>query len=134
MAHSSSISAAAVGWSSDSRRTLACQYGSLAEFAIIVARQAKPFTDLFDFAKRVDKRQVNRRTIEALIRAGIGWERHRVDRFMAERAVGKNVVGCHSLEELVKSLASPRKVMLMIKAGPPCSLPYAKETTKLLNY
>ena len=38
--------------------------------AIVVARQAKPFTDLFDFAKRVDKRQVNRRTIEALIRAG----------------------------------------------------------------
>ena len=38
--------------------------------AIIVARQAKPFADLFDFAKRVDKRQVNRRTIEALIRAG----------------------------------------------------------------
>lgn len=28
------------------------------------------FTDLFDFCKRVDKRQVNRRTIESLIRAG----------------------------------------------------------------
>jgi DNA polymerase-3 subunit alpha len=29
-----------------------------------------PFKDLFDFCKRVDKRQVNRRTIESLIRAG----------------------------------------------------------------
>ena len=31
---------------------------------------------------------------------------------------GKNFVGCHSLEELVKSLATPRKVMMMVKAGP----------------
>ena len=38
--------------------------------AIVIARQARPFTDLFDFAKRIDKRQVNRRTIESLIRAG----------------------------------------------------------------
>ncbi|MGE5622024.1 MAG: DNA polymerase III subunit alpha [Bacillota bacterium] len=39
--------------------------------AIIAAREAGgPFTDLFDFVKRVDKRQINRRTIEALIRAG----------------------------------------------------------------
>jgi 6-phosphogluconate dehydrogenase len=42
-----------------------------------------------------------------------------VDRFMAERAQGKNVVGCHSPQELVQSLKQPRKVMLMIKAGPP---------------
>jgi 6-phosphogluconate dehydrogenase len=41
-----------------------------------------------------------------------------VDRFMADRGKGKNFVGCHSVEELVKSLASPRKVMMMIKAGP----------------
>ena len=33
-------------------------------------------------------------------------------------AKGKNFVGCHSLEELVGSLAAPRKVMLMVKAGP----------------
>ncbi|MET3105917.1 DNA polymerase-3 subunit alpha [Oxalobacteraceae bacterium GrIS 1.18] len=37
---------------------------------IIAARQDGPFLDLFDFAKRVDKRQVNRRTIESLIRSG----------------------------------------------------------------
>ncbi|HEY0847768.1 MAG TPA: DNA polymerase III subunit alpha, partial [Noviherbaspirillum sp.] len=39
--------------------------------AIIAARESGgPFTDLFDFVKRVDKKQINRRTIEALIRAG----------------------------------------------------------------
>ncbi|MBC3936633.1 DNA polymerase III subunit alpha [Undibacterium sp. CY7W] len=38
---------------------------------IVAAREADgPFKDLFDFCKRVDKRQVNRRTIESLIRAG----------------------------------------------------------------
>jgi DNA polymerase-3 subunit alpha len=39
--------------------------------AIIAARNADgPFTSLFDFCKRVDKKQINRRTIESLIRAG----------------------------------------------------------------
>ncbi|OWW18992.1 DNA polymerase III subunit alpha [Noviherbaspirillum denitrificans] len=39
--------------------------------AIIAARESGgPFTDLFDFVKRVDKKQINRRTVEALIRAG----------------------------------------------------------------
>jgi 6-phosphogluconate dehydrogenase len=37
--------------------------------------------------------------------------------FLAARASGKRIVGTHSIEELVSSLASPRKVMLMIKAG-----------------
>lgn len=41
----------------------------------------------------------------------------KVDELMAGRAKGKNFVGCHSLQELVDSLASPRKVMLMVKAG-----------------
>jgi 6-phosphogluconate dehydrogenase len=41
-----------------------------------------------------------------------------VDELINGRAVGKKFVGCHSLEELVKNLASPRKVMLMVKAGP----------------
>ncbi len=40
-----------------------------------------------------------------------------VDNFMAGRAQGKKFVGCHSIEELVKSLIAPRKVMLMVKAG-----------------
>lgn len=37
---------------------------------ILRAREERPFSDLFDFCERVDRRQVNRRTIEALIRAG----------------------------------------------------------------
>jgi DNA polymerase-3 subunit alpha len=38
---------------------------------IVASRKTDgPFKDLFDFCKRVDKRQVNRRTIESLIRAG----------------------------------------------------------------
>ena len=42
----------------------------------------------------------------------------KVDDFIAGGAAGKNIVGCHSIEELVDNLASPRKVMLMVKAGP----------------
>jgi 6-phosphogluconate dehydrogenase len=42
----------------------------------------------------------------------------KVDEFIGGRAKGKKFVGCHSIEELVKSLARPRKVMMMVKAGP----------------
>ena len=41
-----------------------------------------------------------------------------VDDFISKRAAGKKVVGCHTVEELVGNLKSPRKVMLMVKAGP----------------
>ncbi|HUY88448.1 MAG TPA: decarboxylating NADP(+)-dependent phosphogluconate dehydrogenase [Pirellulales bacterium] len=41
-----------------------------------------------------------------------------VDHLIEGRAAGKKFVGCHSLEELVGALAKPRKVMLMVKAGP----------------
>jgi 6-phosphogluconate dehydrogenase len=41
----------------------------------------------------------------------------KVNEFLAGRAKGKKIVGTHSIEELVGSLSSPRKVMLMIKAG-----------------
>ncbi len=45
--------------------------GQQAVECILEARKAGgPFADLFDFCQRVDKRLVNRRTIEALIRAG----------------------------------------------------------------
>jgi 6-phosphogluconate dehydrogenase len=40
-----------------------------------------------------------------------------VDEFINGRAKGKRFVGCHSVEELVKNLATPRKIMLMVKAG-----------------
>jgi 6-phosphogluconate dehydrogenase len=42
----------------------------------------------------------------------------KVDDLIAGRAKGKNFVGCHSLADLVANLAPPRKVMLMVKAGP----------------
>jgi len=38
--------------------------------SITEARKAGPFTDLFDFCRRVDKRLVNRRCVEALVRSG----------------------------------------------------------------
>ncbi len=41
----------------------------------------------------------------------------KVDDFLSARAKGKNIVGAHSIEELVASLAHPRKVMIMVKAG-----------------
>ena len=45
--------------------------GEAAIEAIVKARQTGgPFEDLFDFCARVDRRQVNRRAIEALMRAG----------------------------------------------------------------
>ena len=40
------------------------------------------------------------------------------DAFIAGRGDQPNVVGCHSLEDLVASLKAPRKVMMMVKAGP----------------
>jgi DNA polymerase-3 subunit alpha len=40
------------------------------EHIVAVRQQSGPFTDLFDFCMRTDKRIVNRRVIEALIRGG----------------------------------------------------------------
>jgi 6-phosphogluconate dehydrogenase len=41
----------------------------------------------------------------------------KVDKFIAGRGAGKNFIGAHSIEELVKSLKRPRKVMMLVKAG-----------------
>ena len=41
----------------------------------------------------------------------------KVDNFIQGRGAGKNIYGAHSLEDLVSSLKSPRKVFLMVKAG-----------------
>ena len=43
----------------------------------------------------------------------------KVDSFMEGRAKGKHIIGTHSLEELVSALETPRKVMMMVKAGKP---------------
>jgi 6-phosphogluconate dehydrogenase len=41
----------------------------------------------------------------------------KVDELIAGRAKGKKFIGCHSLEELVKAVKPPRRIMIMIKAG-----------------
>jgi 6-phosphogluconate dehydrogenase len=41
----------------------------------------------------------------------------KVDDFINGGAQGKNIVGAHSLEELVANLKRPRRVMLLVKAG-----------------
>ena len=41
----------------------------------------------------------------------------KVDKFVTGRAAGKNIIGCHSLKELVDNLEKPRKVFMMVKAG-----------------
>jgi 6-phosphogluconate dehydrogenase len=43
----------------------------------------------------------------------------KVDDFLAGEAGGKDIVGCHSIEEFCQSLARPRRIMLMVKAGQP---------------
>src|SRR5215469_7324134 len=42
----------------------------------------------------------------------------RVEDFLAGRASGKHIIGCRSVKELVAALKRPRKVMMMVKAGP----------------
>lgn len=42
----------------------------------------------------------------------------KVDDFMNGPAKGTKIIGTHSLEELVSRLKKPRRVMLMVKAGP----------------
>ena len=41
----------------------------------------------------------------------------KVDDFINGSAKGKNIIGAHSVEELVASLKRPHKIMLMVKAG-----------------
>ncbi|MBQ7472806.1 MAG: decarboxylating NADP(+)-dependent phosphogluconate dehydrogenase [Oscillospiraceae bacterium] len=41
----------------------------------------------------------------------------KVDRFLAGRAAGRNILGCHSPAVLVESLSSPRKIFMMVTAG-----------------
>ncbi len=43
----------------------------------------------------------------------------KVDEFLSKEARGTNVVGAHSIEDMVSKLKRPRRVMLMVKAGKP---------------
>jgi len=57
----------------------------------------------------------------------------KVDNFVNGRGKGKKIIGTHSIEEFVKNLKKPRKVMLMVKAGKPVDafidqvIPYLEE-------
>ncbi len=46
-----------------------------------------------------------------------GVEEGVVSRFVNGRGKGKNFIGTESLEDLVRSLAAPRRIMMMVKAG-----------------
>ena len=46
----------------------------------------------------------------------------KVDNFVNGRGKNKNIIGTHSVEEFVKALKPPRKVMLLVKAGKPVDL------------
>lgn len=43
----------------------------------------------------------------------------KVNAFILGRGKGRNFIGCHNLIELVNSLSTPRKIMIMVKAGQP---------------
>jgi 6-phosphogluconate dehydrogenase len=43
----------------------------------------------------------------------------KVEKFVNSRGKGKNFIPAYSIEEFVKSLARPRKVMMLVKAGKP---------------
>ena len=63
----------------------------------------------------------------------------KVDNFVNGRAAGKNIIGCHSLEELAANLEKPRKIMMMVKAGDAVDqlidtvLPYLEEGDILID-
>ncbi|WP_025783996.1 NADP-dependent phosphogluconate dehydrogenase [Sporosarcina sp. D27] len=41
----------------------------------------------------------------------------RTDEFIANEAQGKNIIGASTLDEFVRSIATPRKILMMVKAG-----------------
>jgi DNA polymerase-3 subunit alpha len=72
--------------------------GAAAIESIVEARRAGPFLGLADFCARVDKQRVNRRVIEALIRAG-AFDRLDPDRARLMAALGR------TLEEVERAQA-----------------------------
>src|SRR5712671_6530741 len=43
----------------------------------------------------------------------------KVDEFLSKEARGTNVIGAHSIQEMVSALKRPRRVMMLVKAGAP---------------
>jgi len=71
--------------------------GESAVNAVIEARKSVPFKDLFDFCRRVEKRIVNRRAVEALVKSGAfdGLDANRA-RLLA--SVGRALEGAEQAE------------------------------------
>ena len=78
--------------------------GQSAIEAIVAARASGPFTDLFDFAKRVDKRQINRRTIDSLIKAG-AFDCFGVDRAILLASVALALEGAEQHEAAINQVS-----------------------------
>src|SRR5439155_1407118 len=55
----------------------------------------------------------------------------RVDEFVAGEARGTRVIGARSIPELVSALKRPRRVMLLVKAGPPVDALIAQVAPRL---
>jgi DNA polymerase-3 subunit alpha len=72
---------------------------------IIAARSHGPFKDLFDFCRRLDKQVVNRRVVEALVRAG-AFDSLDPDRAKLFASVGR------AMEAAEKALADAGQVSL----------------------
>jgi len=71
--------------------------GESAAKEIVRVREAGPFRDLFDFCTRVDKRVVNRRAIEALVRAG-AFDSLDANRASALASVGRAIEAAEQAE------------------------------------
>ncbi|HDD61328.1 MAG: phosphogluconate dehydrogenase (NADP(+)-dependent, decarboxylating) [Chloroflexota bacterium] len=63
----------------------------------------------------------------------------KVDKFITGPAAGRQILGTHSIKELVYSLEKPRRVMLMVKAGAPVDatieglLPYLEKDDIIID-
>jgi DNA polymerase-3 subunit alpha len=71
--------------------------GESAIAAVLEARRAAPFASLFDFCSRVDKRIVNRRVVEALVRAG-AFDRLDANRARLLASVGRAIEAAEQAE------------------------------------
>ncbi len=58
-------------------------------------------------------------TVAVYNRTVPGVEEGVVDRFIRGRGRGKNFIGSEKIEDFVRSLATPRRIMMMVKAGKP---------------
>ncbi len=71
--------------------------GRAAIESIVAARKEAPFKNLYDFCRRVDKRLVNRRAIEALVRAG-AFDSIDADRASLLASVGRAIDAAEQAE------------------------------------